>query len=58
MNGGAFGPQEGIWSQPIYRNVWGLLTEFGDAEIAAYCYAFPLHPPGGDPGKSMSVNVE
>lgn len=23
-----------IWEEPIYRNVWGLLAEFGDAEIA------------------------
>ncbi|MDZ7619830.1 MAG: dienelactone hydrolase family protein, partial [Patescibacteria group bacterium] len=32
---GYFGPREGLWQEPIYRNVWGLLTEFGDAEIAA-----------------------
>lgn len=31
---GYFGPREGLWSEPIYRNVWGLLREFGDAEIA------------------------
>jgi hypothetical protein len=23
-----------VWAEPIYRNVWGLLREFGDAEIA------------------------
>jgi hypothetical protein len=23
-----------VWSEPIYRNVWGLLEEFGDAELA------------------------
>ncbi|MEX2301311.1 MAG: dienelactone hydrolase family protein [Bryobacterales bacterium] len=23
-----------VWAEPIYRNVWGLLKEFGDAEIA------------------------
>jgi dienelactone hydrolase len=23
-----------LWAEPIYRNVWGLLKEFGDAEIA------------------------
>src|SRR5205085_12249133 len=22
-----------IWQEPIYRNVWGLLREFGDAEV-------------------------
>lgn len=31
---GYFRQREGVWSEPIYRNVWGLLTEFGDAEIA------------------------
>jgi dienelactone hydrolase len=30
---GYFGPREKLWHEPIYRNVWGLLTEFGDAEI-------------------------
>jgi len=30
---GYFGPREGVWSEPIYRNVWGLLREFGDAEL-------------------------
>ena len=32
---GYFGPREGLWSEPIYRNVWALLHEFGDAEIAS-----------------------
>jgi dienelactone hydrolase len=32
---GYFGPRETLWREPIDRNVWGLLTEFGDAEIAA-----------------------
>ncbi|WP_422931189.1 dienelactone hydrolase family protein [Singulisphaera sp. PoT] len=32
--GGYFGPRESAWSEPIYRNVWSLLTEFGDAEAA------------------------
>ncbi len=31
---GYFGPREGLWEEPIYRNVWGLLREFGDAEVA------------------------
>jgi len=31
---GHFAPREGIWQQPIYRNVFGLLREFGDAELA------------------------
>jgi len=31
---GYFGPREGLAREPIYRNVFGLLTEFGDAEVA------------------------
>ncbi|MDZ4290150.1 MAG: hypothetical protein U0984_19445, partial [Prosthecobacter sp.] len=32
---GYFQPRETLWSEPIYRNVWSLLREFGDAEIAS-----------------------
>jgi dienelactone hydrolase len=32
---GYFAPREEIWKEPIYRNVWSLLREFGDAEIAS-----------------------
>lgn len=35
MVSGYFNSREKVWNEPIYRNVWGLLTEFGDAEIAA-----------------------
>ncbi len=31
---GYFQAREEVWQEPIYRNVWGLLTEFGDAELA------------------------
>lgn len=31
---GYFGPREKLWEEPIYRNLHGLLQEFGDAEIA------------------------
>ncbi|HUS07367.1 MAG TPA: hypothetical protein VMZ52_13760, partial [Bryobacteraceae bacterium] len=31
---GYFGPRERLFEEPIYRNVWGLLREFGDAELA------------------------
>ncbi|MFO0878163.1 MAG: hypothetical protein U0840_12505 [Gemmataceae bacterium] len=31
---GYFQEREGVWREPIYRNVWRLLTEFGDAELA------------------------
>jgi len=32
---GYFQQREAIWREPIYRNVWSLLREFGDAELAA-----------------------
>ena len=32
---GYFSARERIWREPIYRNVWALLTEFGDAEIGS-----------------------
>jgi len=31
---GYFDNRQAVWSEPIYRNVWGLLREFGDAELA------------------------
>ncbi len=31
---GYFDARERVWAEPIYRNVWGRLREFGDAEIA------------------------
>ena len=36
--GGYFGPREEVWKEPIYRNVWGLLREFADAELTAYLF--------------------
>jgi cephalosporin-C deacetylase-like acetyl esterase len=32
---GYFGPRDRLWEEPIYRNVWRLLRNFGDAELAA-----------------------
>lgn len=32
---GYFDSRERVWGEPIYRNVWSLLREFGDAEIAS-----------------------
>ena len=32
---GYFQRREEVWKEPIYRDVWGLLHEFGDAEIAS-----------------------
>ncbi|MFQ5944398.1 MAG: dienelactone hydrolase family protein [Anaerolineales bacterium] len=31
---GYFDSRQRVWSEPIYRNVWALLDEFGDAELA------------------------
>jgi dienelactone hydrolase len=32
---GYFDERENVSAEPIYRNIWGLLCEFGDAEIAS-----------------------
>ena len=32
---GYFGPRGGLGEEPVYRNVWSLVRDFGDAEIAA-----------------------
>ncbi len=39
---GYFGPRESVWQEPIYRNVFGLLRDFGDAEIASLVAPRPL----------------
>jgi len=39
---GTFSPRERVWAEPIYRNVWGLLKRFGDAEIASLILPRPL----------------
>jgi dienelactone hydrolase len=31
---GYFQPRDAVWKEPIYRDIWGLLRHFGDAEIA------------------------
>jgi len=31
---GYFAPRENAWQEPLFRNVWSLLREFGDAELA------------------------
>lgn len=32
--GGSFSPRESVWQEPIYRNVWNYVSEFGDAGTA------------------------
>ena len=39
---GWFGPREGVWQEPPERNVFGLLRDFGDAEIASLIAPRPL----------------
>ncbi|MHB1306198.1 MAG: alpha/beta hydrolase family protein [Limisphaerales bacterium] len=39
---GYFGPRERLHDEPIYRNVWCLLRDFGDAEIARLVVPRPL----------------
>jgi dienelactone hydrolase len=31
---GCFTYRENLWQEPIFRNIWGLLREFGDGEVA------------------------
>lgn len=35
---GYFDRRENLWEEPIYRNVFGLLTTFGDAELAVMAW--------------------
>ncbi len=60
---GYFQSRQAVWREPIYRNLWGLLHEFGDAEIASLIAPRPLiiedsrgpeidGPPTPQPGRS------
>ncbi|MCG3200000.1 MAG: hypothetical protein GHCLOJNM_04529 [bacterium] len=46
---GYFQRREELWKEPIYRNVWSLLTEFGDAEIGTLVAPRPLFIQGIPP---------
>lgn len=39
---GYFNAREEVWEEPIYRNVFGLLKHFGDAEVAVMSWPRPL----------------
>ncbi len=39
---GYFQPRQDVWREPIYRDVWGLLQEFGDAELAGMIAPRPV----------------
>jgi dienelactone hydrolase len=67
---GYFAPREQLWREPIERNVFGLLEQFGDAEIATLIaprtlimearpgpqVEFPSQ--GGAPGRLVGPGVE
>jgi cephalosporin-C deacetylase-like acetyl esterase len=42
FSAGHFAPREGMWREPLDRNVFGLLRDFGDAEIAGLIAPRPL----------------
>ena len=42
FSAGYFAPREGVWREPLDRNVFGLLRDFGDAEIASLLAPRPL----------------
>jgi dienelactone hydrolase len=39
---GYFNSRQRVWDEPLYRNVWALLSEFGDAEIASLIAPRPI----------------
>ncbi len=48
---GYFDSRQALWKEPIYRNVFGLLREFGDAELASLVHPRKLiieHSAGPD----------
>ncbi|MDW8223586.1 MAG: dienelactone hydrolase family protein [Gemmatales bacterium] len=67
---GYFGPRENLWQEPIERNVFGLLEQFGDAELATMVAPRPLiveaspgpelefPSQGGAPGKLTNPKLE
>ena len=52
---GYFGPRERIWDQPIDRNVFGLLNDFGDAELARMVGARRLLVVDSRPGPTVDI---
>jgi len=51
---GYFGARERIWDEPAYRNIFGLLNDFGDAEIASLIIPRKLII---DPSSAPIINV-
>ncbi|HEV3439948.1 MAG TPA: hypothetical protein VG122_21455, partial [Gemmata sp.] len=61
----AFGPREGVHEEPLDRNLWNEVCEFGDAEVAALVLSaskrpdFPVvstYPPATAGGKTSEVS--
>ena len=63
---GYFDSRQGLWQEPIYRNLFGLLREFGDAELASLIHPRALliehshaptinGPPAARPGRSAGA---
>jgi dienelactone hydrolase len=63
---GYFASRQRLWQEPLYRNVWGLLEEFGDAELAGLVAPRTLvveaargpeiaGPPAAGPGRRNSA---
>ena len=42
LSSGYFAPRETVWQEPLERNVFGLLKDFGDAELASLIAPRPL----------------
>jgi dienelactone hydrolase len=68
---GYFGSRQDLWQEPLYRNVFGLLEQFGDAELATMIVPRRLVieaargpelvvPPGtgGGPGRLTTPRVD
>ncbi len=54
---GFFGPLDAVWREPIDRNIFGLLTDFGGAELACMTYPRSLCV-DFRPGPSLEVPSE
>ncbi|CAN5688264.1 hypothetical protein BH23PLA1_BH23PLA1_09270 [soil metagenome] len=64
---GYFASRQDVWQEPIDRSVWGLLDEFGDAEIASLIFPRTLQivasagptvegPPPAVEGRSLAAS--
>jgi len=68
---GYFDSRQNVWQEPIYRNVFGILEQFGDAELASMIAPRPLiveaakgpelvvpSGTGGGPGRLVSPKLD